>query len=453
MNAKYIALTPPSNHKGLTAAPELLAACLAKYSRSMSGIDDILGSIDHSNTEKAVNAIFQFVDYGHASIGGLTGGIPIAIDDVSMLLALKLFEFGQMVDGQESSTRYITITKEGLPSSESLGIPADLTELWQNTCELGLCLYAKVYEDLNTNVTEEKARIPVGTKEKVAKRMLKNYALDRARYFLPLATKTNVGMIASARVWAEIIRSVDSLKTDEAETLASLLRECLKVGAPNLIRHSYPNVASLQRAKDVNAYLAEGVLSKGVPNRPLKDQIELKVEDFKSSFFESQTFPQATAGKANRYCQVGPRIRRQFVRVAWNNISIAELRDLNRHRTGYRYTDYIPKGFYLPEETVQSIIKLGLDQKLHTFLESYSKLINALAGSNPEHVPYGYFLGTQVAFEHSMQADKFIYEVELRTGMGAHFRYAEHLRAAADEYVRLVPEAVGHLNIGAAEPE
>jgi len=31
------------------------------------------------------------LDYGHASIGGLTGGLGIALDDVSMWLGYKIF--------------------------------------------------------------------------------------------------------------------------------------------------------------------------------------------------------------------------------------------------------------------------------------------------------------------------------------------------------------------------
>jgi hypothetical protein len=62
-------------------------------------------------------------------------------------------------------------------------------------------------------------------------------------------------------------------------------------------------------------------------------------------------------------------------------------------------------------------------------------------------------LGVQTPFEHSTHADTFIYEVELRTGMGAHFRYAEHLTAVCQEFLRLVPEARPFIQIGTAEPE
>ena len=66
---------------------------------------------------------------------------------------------------------------------------------------------------------------------------------------------------------------------------------------------------------------------------------------------------------------------------------------------------------------------------------------------------YGLVLGSQTPFEHSTTADKFIYEAELRTGMGAHYRYAEHLGAALREFVRQVPEAKDWVVEGTAEPE
>jgi hypothetical protein len=66
---------------------------------------------------------------------------------------------------------------------------------------------------------------------------------------------------------------------------------------------------------------------------------------------------------------------------------------------------------------------------------------------------YSLLLGAQTPFEHSTHADKFIYEAELRTGMGAHFRYAEHLSSALKEFFAQVPEAKQWVVEGTAEPE
>jgi hypothetical protein len=133
------------------------------------------------------------------------------------------------------------------------------------------------------------------------------------------------------------------------------------------------------------------------------------------------------------------------VTFAWNNIALAELRDLNRHRTGNRHTPLIQAGFYLPPEIDRSTQAALLDEQLALTRELLDR-------GSPAYV-FSLLLGAQTPFEHSTQADKFVYEAELRTGMGAHFRYAEHLSAALREFFKQVPEARDWVVEGTAEPE
>jgi hypothetical protein len=106
--------------------PELLARSLARYSRLNSGLGAILSLIDWKNPDRSVEKIFQYVDYGHASIAGLTGGIAMVVDHCSMFLAYKLFEFSQVCDGRESSTRYIEMSaaagRGSMPDSANLAL-------------------------------------------------------------------------------------------------------------------------------------------------------------------------------------------------------------------------------------------------------------------------------------------------------------------------------------------
>jgi len=90
MKVTGLALVPPPAAAGLPkVTPELLASVLARYSRSNEGIHKILEKVDLANPDESIDRILKFVDYGHASIGGLTGGLAIALDDVSMWLAYK----------------------------------------------------------------------------------------------------------------------------------------------------------------------------------------------------------------------------------------------------------------------------------------------------------------------------------------------------------------------------
>ena len=63
-------------------------------------------------------------------------------------------------------------------------------------------------------------RVPAGASPKVAERLRKNYALDRSRYFIPFATKTNVALVMTARGWADTIRQLDSLSVSRKRTPA-----------------------------------------------------------------------------------------------------------------------------------------------------------------------------------------------------------------------------------------
>ncbi|PWT94745.1 MAG: hypothetical protein C5B53_12460 [Candidatus Melainabacteria bacterium] len=451
MKVSGLAICPPAAAAGNPkATPEILASALAKYSRSNKGIDHILSGIDWTAPDKAVDAIFKFVDYGHASISGLTGGIAMTIDGCSMLLAYKLFEFAQLGDGQESSTRYIKMDASSLPQADVLGLPNDLAEEWLSLMQESFNTYKQIYSQLDEIAKANPAivKVPANADQKTADRLRKNYALDRARYLIPLATKTNVALVMTARVWAQTIRLLDSMPLKEAVNCASALRTELEKFAPRLIKHSYKDTAEqLQQEKEIEE-IRKHILAKGVPIDQLKDQVFVSIQrDLPGFLPDAEEVDQAFNGKRNRYSTVGNSVKRIFVRFAWNNIALAELRDLNRHRTGHRFSPLTPVGFYLAPEIDRKEV-IGL-------LERQAKFVRKLAerDTHDGSFLYGYLLGTQTPFEHSTHADKFIYEVELRTGLGAHYRYAEHLEAVCQEFNKLVPKAAPFIQIGTAEPE
>src|SRR5271170_4157162 len=150
MKVTGLALVPPPSAADLPkVTPELLASVLARYSRSNEGLAAILAKVDVQNPEASIDRILKFVDYGHASIGGLTGGLAVALDGVSMWLAYKIFEIAQMADGQESSTRYITMDAANIPSADELGIPEDLAPRWRDVLARAFASYNAEYARLD----------------------------------------------------------------------------------------------------------------------------------------------------------------------------------------------------------------------------------------------------------------------------------------------------------------
>lgn len=448
MRITGLALVPPPSASDLPkVTPELLASVLARYSRSNDGIHAILEKVDLANPDASIDRILKFVDYGHASIGGLTGGLAVALDGVSMWLAYKLFEIAQMADGQESSTRYITMEPTNLPSASALGIPDDLVETWEAVLARSFAAYHAEYARLEAlgEAEPDRVRVPINAKPAVVARLRKNYALDRARYFIPLATKTNVGLVQTSRMWAQTVKALDSLPYPEAQAAAQLIRNELLKQSPRLMRHSYAEPSFVEQSRqELLASIRLGLSRLSAD--PLKDEVWVHVDRATPPFLpQEQPVAEALRHRKNRYGQQGTATRRMRVSFAWNNLAIAELRDLNRHRTGHRYTPLIQAGFYLPPE----IDREPYQQLLQDQVKLTRELLNR---GSPAYV-YSLLLGAQTPFEHSTHADKFIYEAELRTGMGAHYRYAEHLSATLHAFFQQVPEARDWVVEGTAEPE
>jgi thymidylate synthase ThyX len=448
MRITGLALVPPPTAADCPkVTPELLASVLARYSRSNEGLAAILAKVDLANPDASIDRILKFVDYGHASIGGLTGGLAVALDDVSMWLAYKIFEIATMADGQESSTRYITMDAANVPTAEELGIPADLAGRWSAIVAASFAAYNTEYARLDALAVANPGlvRLPPDAKPAVVTRLRKNYALDRARYFIPFATRTNLGLVQSSRMWATTVKHLDSLPQPEARAAAKLIREELLKQSPRLMRHSSAEKSyTVQAEQELAASLALGLAR--LSAAPLADQVWVHVDRATPPWLpETQSVAEALRHRANRYGHQGAATRRMRVNFAWNNMALAELRDLNRHRTGHRHSPLIQAGFYLPPE----IKHADHAELLRAQLDLTRELMQR---GSPAYV-YSLLLGAQTPFEHSTHADKFIYEAELRTGMGAHFRYAEHLSAVLKEFLHQVPEAREWVVEGTAEPE
>jgi len=448
MKVTGLALVPPPSAADVPkVTPELLASVLARYSRSTEGLGAILAKVDVSNPDASIDRILKFVDYGHASIGGLTGGLAVALDGVSMWLAYKLFEIAQMADGQESSTRYITMEPANIPGAGELGIPEDLAVRWQGILARSFAAYRSEYERLDALALADPGlvRCPRDAKPAVVARIRKNYALDRARYFIPFATRTNVAVVQTSRMWALTVKQLDSLPQPEARAAAALIRGELLKQSPRLMRHSFAEMSFGEQARqELRASLAMGL--ERLSAAPLADEVWVRVDRSAPPWYrQDQPVAEAVRHRSNRYGQQGQATRRMRVTFAWNNMALAELRDLNRHRTGNRSTPLIQAGFYLPPEIPHSGHR--------SLLADQMELTRELMGRGSPAYVYSLLLGAQTPFEHGTHADKFIYEAELRTGMGAHFRYAEHLGAALRAFLEQVPEARPWVVEGTAEPE
>jgi hypothetical protein len=113
----------------------------------------------------------------------------------------------------------------------------------------------------------------------------------------------------------------------------------------------------------------------------------------------------------------------------------------------------LPGGFYCALDEVPA----GVDaSRLEAWAERGRQMTldarQGIAAGNPADI-YKSLLGSQYYFEHTTTADKFIYEAELRTGTGAHYKYAKHLHDCLELWYLRFPETRGLVLEGTAEPE
>jgi thymidylate synthase ThyX len=443
----------------------LLAASGARYSRNNEGLEAILSKIDKSNLEKSVDSIFRMVDYGHQSIADM---VPVAmfIDGISIWLAYYIWTLCPTAGGQESSTRYIKISVDGLIPPEKLGIPPHQVQEWRQL--MGDCFQAyqhslEIWEDLareNPLLMGIPRSLLDDTSEASQKkiaRMKRNYAFDRARYFLPVAASTNVMLIMSARGWVNLCQFLLSHSLAEAQRLGEMIRDELQIAAPRMLKYArfteanrlslateFEDLVRMANCKDPG-WMWTGPTPSA---RPLL------------SVMSPEGVADADVAKAlsqhvNRYAPIGSCLQRTAVRFGWSAISLAEIRDLNRHRTGTKYCPLTPSGFYfaldqIPPGSNNDETRLLDQAKIGR--RASAKALELLRGAEPTYI-YWSLLGTEHPFEHTTTADKFIYEAELRTGLGAHYRYAKHLRDVLALWYERFPATKGRVLEGSAEPE
>ncbi|HZR17056.1 MAG TPA: FAD-dependent thymidylate synthase [Verrucomicrobiae bacterium] len=470
MKVTQVAICPSdaSKRAGRPAlTPELLAASGARYSRNNEGLESILAKIDPANLEKSVESIFRMVDYGHQSIADM---VPVAMfmDGISIWLAYYIWTLCPTAGGQESSTRYLKLSEEGLVSPEVLGIPSEHIQPWRELMRNCFEAYQSAVACWEKLARENPALLGIprsllndsseAAQKKVA-RMRRNYAFDRARYLLPVSAATNVMMIMSARGWVNLCQYLLSQRLPEPRQLGELIRAELEIAAPRMLKYARATEPNQQVLADEFASLVQRAsLRPSEPENPF-GQGAVSAKPFLAVMPpEGCSHAEISNGlghHSNRYAPFGSWLQRTAVRFGWSSIGFAEIRDLNRHRTGTKHCPQVPSGFYcaLDQLTGEAtsyqapLLKLTESGSLAS-----SQALEILKKSEPTYI-YWSVLGTEYPFEHTTTADKFIYEAELRTGLGAHFRYARHLRDVLELWYAEFPTTKGLILEGSAEPE
>lgn len=169
--------------------PEVLAHAIAKYSRSSKSMPDILSEIQEKNSSQFHEKFY--VEYGHASIADMAP-VALGIEGVSMYAALHITDH-PLWNGQERSTRYQKFDINNLYDPFY-----GENKQWQEVMK-GLGESYEIVLDAAQKTLYKHFPKPNGMSNGQYHSKIFARSCDVARFFIPLATKTNLGQVTSAR--------------------------------------------------------------------------------------------------------------------------------------------------------------------------------------------------------------------------------------------------------------
>lgn len=167
--------------------PEDIAMMQALYSRSAASVTEHLEKVKASGSGKFMESFY--VGYGHESIGDC-GSTTIFIEGVSMLAA-KAIQDWPLYSGQETSTRYIDMSKQRIEDPLGTEQSAAILKRWMD-------FYISKQEEVATHL---KTIFPRKEEEKEAvyEKAIKARAFDSLRSFLPAGATTQLAWHTNLR--------------------------------------------------------------------------------------------------------------------------------------------------------------------------------------------------------------------------------------------------------------
>jgi thymidylate synthase ThyX len=256
----------------------IMAFAGARYSRAAISAEDLFKEIKDAKKSANEKLATIFKSYGHASVADMAQ-LFAYIENLPQIYACKFYNETSVGGGQERSTRYqdfsgavVNQLSDNLDSEVISKLKndqkyLDISKKYHDLQTLALGYYRKYVDILTSRFTEV---YEVDTADKKQVGALTARVFDSARYFLPsgACNRTSICWITSAREWARIISQFKSYKDKNLNYLGEQLEVLFapepefaqNIGycpeAPDLIRYTTAdettatNLVELQNALD-----------------------------------------------------------------------------------------------------------------------------------------------------------------------------------------------------------
>jgi flavin-dependent thymidylate synthase len=211
--------------------PETFSAAYARISRDPRPVNELRRvAVEEVETARKLNESIIF-GMGHASVAE-HAVFNLDIIGISRLVTEEL-QRTRLASYTEKSQRYITLTDDHVIPKEI--IDAGLESPFKDAVVQLNQTYHKLYNGLLPLMDKKH---PDLAKDKKGKVILDGWAKEDARYIVPLATQTQMGMTTNARTLEMTIRRLSVSKLMEARELAKSIYDAAFPHAPSLIKYA-----------------------------------------------------------------------------------------------------------------------------------------------------------------------------------------------------------------------
>lgn len=433
-------------------SPGLAATLITRFSRATEtdirriflqefvGADSQILPVDESHAEvideeRARKMRKRILDqYGDDSVREQAGGY-VVIHDASVLCSMTVLRSHPLLTGIEASTRYIDWTQKDSEGNYRYVTPAEIKgtpdgELYKNTNTMLFDTYVSLYEPLLSHIRATTPRTE-DQSERAYAASIRAKALDSLRRLLPLSSKTNFGIFANYRTLSEMIMNLSASESPEAvETAQGMYEELMRVN-PEFVEVSRSNhsVNWIRFIKETEGlarefgltYLRSGTLH--VEEGVYVDVLTKDPRYAVTRALLSHHFPGLSEGeyyaaylraerengldtfltmlsqqRTNRRHKLPDTLDTITVRLGMHGISLADYKDLNRHRR--IHTKTLPdlsgtRGFQTPVD----IVNAGLEKPYSEAQERALLAMNQLSERQPIAAQMLLTHGSKTSFE------------------------------------------------------
>lgn len=374
--------------------PEDVAMMQALYSRSPKSVVEHVEKVKQSGSGKFMSTFY--VGYGHASIADC-GSTTIFIEGIS-ILGDKAIQDWQLYSGQETSTRYIDMSKQAIIDPLATPESKKIIEDWMN-------FYVNNQEKIQNYLMTKYPR-QTSEEEAMYTKAIKARGFDIMRGFLPAGITTQLSWHTNLRQAWDHLALLRHHPLEEARQIADNILTSLKEKYTNSFSHVLSPEQEAYREQTVKEF------NYFSPENPIDFSVNttIKAEELKKYQNIIDTRP-LKIGLPNFLGDLGT-FTFNFL------LDFGSFRDIQRHRSGIcrmplLTTDLGFNSWYLeqlPDDLRQEANKLIAAQKI-----ALDKL-----ETTPEIKQYYIALGFNVACQFTFGLPAAAYVIELRSNRTVH---------------------------------